>query len=108
MNRRGDERVAMSRCARFVGLTLGVLAAPVLVWAFGLVIVAAFLPLPAELRQTGDAASSVRILDRSGALVREVRGDDGCKARWVSLDDLGDVAARAMVAAEDRRFYWHP
>ena len=42
----------------------------------------------------------MRILDWSGALVREVRGDDGCKARWVSLDDLGDVAAIAMVAAE--------
>ena len=98
----------MSRRVRFLALTLGALAAPVLGLGVRLVIVAAFLPLPAELRQRGRRCifgAHSRSLGGAGA---RGRGDDGCKARWVSLDDLGDVAAKAMVAAEDRRFYWHP
>jgi penicillin-binding protein 1C len=73
-----------------------------------LVIFAIFTPLPAELREANRFAPSVRVLDRNGALVREVRADDGCRARWVPLAELGDRAPRAMVAAEDRRFFSHP
>jgi penicillin-binding protein 1C len=69
---------------------------------------AAFTPLPSELRDTGRYAPSVRVLDRTGALLSEVRADDGCRARYVDLEELGERAQKAMLAAEDRRFFLHP
>jgi penicillin-binding protein 1C len=86
----------------------GVLLAP---WVV-LFVTAALTPLPAELggdlRGVGRFAASVRVLDRTGALLREVRADDGCRARYVKLDEVGERAQKAMLAAEDRRFFLHP
>jgi penicillin-binding protein 1C len=83
---------------------LAILLAPWLV----LVVMAMFTSLPTELRDSSHYAPSVRVLDRNGALLREVRADDGCKARYIKLDEVGERAQRAMIAAEDRRFYSHP
>lgn len=68
---------------------------------------AALTPLPPELRDAGRYAPSVRVLDRNGGLLREVRADDGCRARFVKLDEIGERAEIAMLAAEDRRFFSH-
>ena len=76
-------------------------------WA-ALVVAAAFTSLPLELAD-GKAPSTGTVLrDRHGVVMRELRADDGARARWVPLDAAGDRVARAVVAAEDRRFYRHP
>jgi penicillin-binding protein 1C len=76
-------------------------------WA-ALVLAAAFTSLPPELAE-GKAPSTGTVLrDRHGVVLRELRADDGARARWVPLEAAGDRVARAVVAAEDRRFYRHP
>jgi penicillin-binding protein 1C len=84
-----------------VGLAL--LALPVVL----LVVAAALTPMPPELRVRG-TAGSVRVDDRDGNLLREVRADDGTRARWTPLGETGDVLQHAVLAAEDRRFFRHP
>ena len=59
---------------------------------------------PAELSE--DHAGSVRVLDRDGHLLREVRPKDGSKTVWVRASDA-PLVAQALVATEDRRFYSH-
>jgi penicillin-binding protein 1C len=85
-----------------LGAALAAILTPVLVVAAG----AALTPLPGELRE-GARANSRRITDRDGHLLREVRADDGARARWVGLDECGDLLPKALVAVEDRRFFAH-
>lgn len=72
-----------------------------------LVVRAAFEPLPAPLRD-GDAPSSLRVLDRHGRLLRELRTRDGRLSSAVTLAELSPWVEPALLAAEDARFYWHP
>jgi penicillin-binding protein 1C len=67
----------------------------------------AITPLPAELRERA-GASSILVEDRDGHLLREIRADDGARVRWTSLAELQAVTVRAVLAAEDGRFYEHP
>jgi penicillin-binding protein 1C len=83
-----------------VGIAL--LLGPVVLLVLG----AAATPLPSELRQ-GEAGGSIRIDDRDGDLLREVRADDGARARWTPLGEIGNTTRHAVLAAEDRRFYRH-
>lgn len=76
-------------------------------WA-ALLVAAALTPLPEELREDATYAASTRILDRGGVVLREVRAEDGTRARWVPLSEVGDDVKKALIAAEDRRFYAHP
>ncbi len=64
-------------------------------------------PLPEELAHP-HAEASLRVVDESDRLLREVRASDGARARFASLAELGKVAEHATLAAEDRRFYAHP
>jgi penicillin-binding protein 1C len=50
---------------------------------------------------------SVRVLDRRGRLIREVRRSDGSFAQPVRLDELSPYVVPALLAAEDARFYQH-
>lgn len=100
---RARRSVLRPRVVRVVRAVLGVALAPVAL----LVVAAAVTPMPAELRGPGEVAS-VRVDDRAGELLREVRPDDGVRARWVPLKDTGDAALHAVIAAEDRHFYGHP
>lgn len=93
-----------TRLRRVVRALLGLALAPVL----ALVVAAVLTPLPATLREQGGAGTSVRYLDRNGHLLREVRADDGTRAAYVPLGAVGDRVERAMLAAEDARFYHHP
>ncbi len=93
-------RVA-ARAAR--GLAIGALAAVALLLA-----AAALTPLPDALVHRDAYSASVRFTDRDGAPLREVRADDATRARWVPLDAVGANARLAILAAEDRRFEWHP
>ena len=63
--------------------------------------------LPEELRESVPAGSII-IEDRDGRPLREVRASDGTRARWVSLRDVKPATVRAILAAEDARFYEHP
>jgi penicillin-binding protein 1C len=87
-------------------VALAVLLVPVL-GAIALVLAAAFTKLPEELRQHG-AEGSVMVVDRDGHLLREVRSSDGSRARWLRREDVSPEALRAVLAAEDARFRWHP
>jgi len=73
-----------------------------------LFIAAALTPLPPELAEGKPPSTGAVLRDRHGVVIRELRADDGARARWVPLDAAGDRLARAVVAAEDRRFYRHP
>jgi penicillin-binding protein 1C len=69
---------------------------------------AAMTPLPPELREAhARAHDAVRVLDREGRLIREVRADDETRAVYASRAELGDLSMRALVAAEDRRYFGH-
>ncbi len=92
------------RSRRALRALLGLALAPIV----ALVVAAAFTPLPAELREGAARSQSTRYLDRDGGLLREVRADDATRARWIALDEVGENAVKAMLAAEDRRFPSHP
>jgi penicillin-binding protein 1C len=79
-----------------------------------LIAVASFRRPPDELRRNPQSPASgrawspsVRFVDREGALLREVRADDATRASWAALDEVGPVVPLAILAAEDRRFYFH-
>jgi penicillin-binding protein 1C len=67
----------------------------------------ALTPLPPELGERAPAGS-VLVDDRDEHLLREVRADDGVRARWIALAEVQPVTVHAILAAEDGRFYEHP
>jgi penicillin-binding protein 1C len=88
---------------------LRALAGPVRVVAallLGLVAWVATTPLPSELASE-HADASLRVLDANDRLLREVRADDGARARFIRLAELGPRSRDALLAAEDHRFYAH-
>jgi penicillin-binding protein 1C len=88
---------------RKVRLVAGLFAvAPVVFFA----VAAALTPLPRELASRG-APGSVRVEDRDGTLLRDVRADDGSRSRWTPLAEMGDALPAAVIAAEDSRFRLH-
>jgi penicillin-binding protein 1C len=66
---------------------------------------AAMTPLPAEL--LAPPSSSVRVLSRTGSLLREARARDGSRSRPLHLGEFPRAVRDAVLAAEDRRFYRH-
>lgn len=68
-------------------------------------VLAIFTPLPRELGEP--PATSVRVLARDGRLLRDVRTDDGARARALPIASYPEHVRRAVLAAEDRRFYTH-
>lgn len=97
-------RVRASTGAERARALAGVVVAPL----FWLGVLAMATPLPPELGHPDEYRASVRVTDRDGALLREVRADDASRARWIALDDAGERVAQAFVAAEDKRFFSHP
>lgn len=69
------------------------------------VLIAAFTPLPPELREP--APPSLRVLARDGKLLREVRADDGARAWPLPIQAYPKRTLDAVLAAEDRNFYSH-
>ena len=52
--------------------------------------------------------SEAYLLDRNGALLHELRVDrQGRRLAWIPLDEISPALIRAIVTAEDRRFYRH-
>lgn len=68
-------------------------------------VLALFTPLPSELREP--AVPSLRVVSRNGRLLRDVRTDDGARARPRPLSAFPPHVRSAVLAAEDRHFYSH-
>lgn len=81
-----------------------VLSAP---WV-ALAVTAALTPLPPELAEDARPSTGSVIIDRHGVVIRELRADDGARARWLPIAESGDKIQRALIAAEDKRFAHHP
>ncbi|HEX6766670.1 MAG TPA: biosynthetic peptidoglycan transglycosylase, partial [Polyangiaceae bacterium] len=78
-------------------LVLGALALAIAVWR---------TPLPEALLEA--PRPSVRIVDRGGRLLAEVRTKRGELSASVSLDEVSPWVVPALLAAEDARFFEHP
>ena len=72
-----------------------------------LLIGACFSSLPPELRAQ-QSEQSLRVEDRDGRLLREVRTKSGALSKWVPLSAMPTALPKMLVAVEDRRFYYHP
>lgn len=97
-------RLRSRRTRRLLAAALALVLLPVV--ALG--IAAAFTPLPAELATSLPPSTGVVLRDRHGVVMRELRADDGVRARWLPLAQAGEQVPRAVLAAEDRRFFHHP
>ena len=92
------------------------LALAVVLPVLALVVRAATMTLPPELRPEAAgiagarprSSESIRFVDREDRALREVRADDATRARVVPLAEVSDDLVHAIMAAEDRRFYSHP
>ncbi len=117
---RNGERSPGSLVRRTARAVLRALTALGLVVALAVLVAAvavALTPLPAALagraipgiRGTqASGESSIRVTDRDGNVLREARADDGAKAQWLHLEDMGTLLPQVLLAAEDRRFFTHP
>lgn len=72
-----------------------------------LLIAASIQHLPPEL-STRPPEQSIRIEDRDGHLLREVRSASGTVSQWVPLASMPPELTKALVSTEDRRFALHP
>jgi penicillin-binding protein 1C len=79
----------------------------VLPWCV-LAVAAAFTDLPAALRESRAPDVSLVVRDRHGVILREYRAKDGMRARWIPLAGMGERVPKAIIAAEDLRFWHHP
>src|SRR5690606_32736214 len=97
-------RLTERRTLRRLGLAA---LAGVAVSVFTLALAVAFEPLPAALVEK-PKATSLRLLDRHGRLLREIAGPDGRRSQTVTLAEVSPHVVAALLAAEDRRFFVHP
>jgi penicillin-binding protein 1C len=51
---------------------------------------------------------NTRYLNAKGQLLRRTLGEGGTDSDWISLDQSGEWAGKALIAVEDQRFYQHP
>ena len=101
-----------SRLRRAARAALWALAATALAPTVALGVLAARTPIPPELlgEPEGGPAdrNSVTITDRSGTILAELRDEGRMRQRRLPLEELGPTIERAILAAEDARFYAHP
>ncbi len=67
-------------------------------------------PMPTfESVRLASFSSEAVMLDRHGVIIEKLRLDHQRRMLdWIALDDISPVFQRAIIAAEDKRFYWHP
>ncbi|MGA3244638.1 MAG: penicillin-binding protein 1C [Bacteroidota bacterium] len=66
-----------------------------------------FIPLPREPFKK-EVVESVRVVDRTGLLLRELLNDQQGRGHWRSLDTIASSFLQATIAIEDKRFNYHP
>jgi len=73
-----------------------------------LVALAVYLLIPPDPDLVrGRDFESLTVLDRNGAVLRQVLSREDGVALWKSLDDISPYLIQATIQAEDRRFYQH-
>lgn len=97
-------RVARVLVARHRARSLAAFAGAVVVAG---VVWARVGPLPARLLDEPGAASTI-VLDRNGVVLYEARADGGTRGTPMAAGRLPGLLVEATLAAEDRRFRWHP
>lgn len=67
-------------------------------------------PVPAfEAVRAASFSSEAVLLDRHGVVIQRLRLDHKRRMLdWIALEEISPTFQRAILAAEDRRFYWHP
>ena len=67
-------------------------------------------PMPTfKTVRTASFSSEAELLDRHGTVIERLRLDHKRRMLdWVTLDQVSPTFQRAVLAAEDKRFYWHP
>jgi penicillin-binding protein 1C len=84
---------------------------PFLILGAGAILAAAclsfYLPIGRARLRPGDGIS-LRLEDRNGVLLREVRSGEGGRCRWVGWSEISPFLIKAAIAAEDRHFFAHP
>ncbi|MBN2199190.1 MAG: penicillin-binding protein 1C [Candidatus Aminicenantes bacterium] len=65
-----------------------------------------YLPFP-KSRLNPAPILSFEILDRNGALLREVLSDEGGRCRWIGLEEVSPLLLKATLASEDKAFFSH-
>jgi penicillin-binding protein 1C len=81
--------------------------APVIAGALVTLVISLFIPLP-DADFAPWSVQSLRILDRSGIVLREFPNDQEGRGQWMALADIAPALQQATLAVEDRRFYAHP
>ena len=71
----------------------------------GLLLLSLLLPVP-DAADSETTTVSVRITDRTGDVLREARPEG--RRRPVALSAIDPMVIDALLAIEDRRFWWHP
>jgi penicillin-binding protein 1C len=67
-------------------------------------------PIPAfEAVRAASFSSESVLVDRHGVVIERLRLDRKRRMLdWIALEDISPAFQRAILAAEDKRFYWHP
>jgi len=99
----------MKRSARFGRVTLTALAVSALLVALSTAMIAAVTATPSfEFVRTGTLGSEATLLSRDGEPLQRMRVDmTRRQLEWTALDSISPSLVRAVIAAEDRRFWWH-
>jgi penicillin-binding protein 1C len=71
------------------------------------ILASTYIPVPRSTLAPG-ALVSLRLLDRNGIVLREVLSDRGGRCRWLEWEDISPHVIKAVVAVEDRFFFYHP
>lgn len=78
-----------------------------LLWLLPLLILAVIVAVPLPARLLDHSQTSVRILDRNGAELYELRRATYGSQQWASLIQIPQPCIAAVLAIEDRGFYRH-
>jgi penicillin-binding protein 1C len=95
-------RLHLRRALRVAGYALGVAGTGVVI-----AVLAAGVPRYQDVRAAGRGSESV-LLDRHDAVLERLRLDHRQRMlEWVELDAMAAVLPKAVIAVEDRRFWYH-
>ncbi|HEX5125352.1 MAG TPA: penicillin-binding protein 1C [Rhodocyclaceae bacterium] len=84
------------------GIALGLLL------GLALLVLTARVPGFDEVRAATRSSEAV-LRDRDGSVIERLRLDRSQRMlSWIALDDISPNLLRAVVASEDKRFWWHP
>ncbi len=99
----------MTRALRIVRVTLPAIVVSASIVSLATVFVAALTPTPSfDLVRTGTLGSESTLLSRDGEPLQRMRVDmTRRQLEWTALDSISPSLVRAVVAAEDHRFWWH-